>query len=189
MSDKSDRPNVVLPALGRLMRGDRSAVMAFAGTPNAVLRSLVPLSALPVVSALGPMSSGQLARGLAAACAGICSLLLPLIVTHLLARWWKVEPYWMRYATASNWCRLALAVISVVALVGGIGLLGIPTPDNPLPFLPMVATAFYGLWLHWFVAKHALRIGGLKAAFTVFAEGLCVVALFGVSIVVGRSSV
>jgi hypothetical protein len=85
-------------------------------------------------------------------------LLVAPVVTHALARAWGREAGWLRMATAFNWCQFALLVVMMIglfligAIIGRGGALMI-----------LAGLGFYALWLHWFLARHALGISASRA--------------------------
>ena len=88
--------------MARLARFRADGFAAFANTPQAVLNSLAPLLAFPLVGAVIGLSGGQ---GLAAAVdflATIVALVAPLVITHAFAARWGRLADWPRFAAASN---------------------------------------------------------------------------------------
>jgi hypothetical protein len=97
----------------------------------------------------------------------LCALLTPPVLTYELARLWRRETEWLRFATAMNWCQLvlpfvAMAILVVVGFCKAAGL-----SEQAANVLFAVCLGGYALWLHWFLARHGLAISGRRAALLV----------------------
>lgn len=159
----------------RLLRGDAAGIMQFGHTPRAFLLSLVPLIALPLVVAIATLASGAFLRGISDLAAAVCVLLLPPVISHVLAKRWNREAPWLRFATAFNWCQFGLSVLCMALLIG----LGIvfgsagaaPGSGGVVAVVALLCLGIigYGLWLHWFVARWGLGVSGGRAALVVVA--------------------
>jgi hypothetical protein len=102
----------------------------------------------------------------------LCALLAPPILSYEFARLWKREDAWLRYAVALNWCQLilpfvAIALLLVLSVLGAVGL-----PPEAANVLLALSLGGYELWLHWFLARHGLRLSGGRAALLVFGVNL-----------------
>ncbi len=157
----------VARALWRLGRGHADGLDGFNVTVAGFLASLLPLLLLALLMAAG--GAPDAARGLAGAVVG---LLAPPVLSHALAARWGREREWLRYAVAVNWCQWALPMLFAVLLLlaqlatgGGAG----AALAVRVAVLGLIA---YWLWLDWFIARHALRIPGGRAALLVFVVSL-----------------
>ncbi len=157
----------VARALWRLGRGHADGLDGFNATVAGFLASLLPLLLLALLMAAG--GAPDAARGLAGAVVG---LLAPPVLSHALAARWGREREWLRYAVAVNWCQWALPMLFAVLLLlaqlatgGGAG----AALAVRVAVLGLIA---YWLWLDWFIARHALRIPGGRAALLVFVVSL-----------------
>jgi len=154
------------PLFGILLLGrGRAAGMAqFGATPNAYLASLAPLVAFPLVGALLLILRGDPIEALTDFLEVICALLAPAVLSQALARFWRCEAAWLRYATAFNWCQWLMPLVLTLALiVFGIALqLGLPERAAGIGVVGVLA--LYALWLHWFVARHGLGLSGWRSA-------------------------
>lgn len=157
----------ILVGILRLARGRADGMAMFGSSVSHFTASLAPFIALPLVGGLlmfvaepgwGPV--GDLL-------ASWCAVLAPLVLSWELARLWGRQDQWLRYATAFNWCVWALPVAWMVLLVifsiaAQLGL------DVGVAQTAMQgALGFYALWLHWFIARHGLGLGGARAALLV----------------------
>ena len=177
----TDRPvsqpqkSSVLAGLFRLARGDASGIILFGHTPKAFLISLIPMITLPIVVGLTTLAGGEIARALSELAAAVCILLVPPVLSHMLARRWNREEQWLRFAVAFNWCQFALSVLCMSVLISisiVFGASGKAQGSNGVVtavVLFSVAIVGYGIWLHWFVGRAGLGVSRGRAAFLVFA--------------------
>jgi len=88
----------------------------------------------------------------------LCALLTPAVLSYELARIWRREAAWYRFATAFNWCEWILPLFAVLAMLPmSVAINAGVTPDAAsLLFILVLCT--YGLWLHWFLARKALAL-------------------------------
>jgi len=169
------KPRNTLIALARLLRGDRAAMALFDATPRGFLNSFIPLAALPVVAAVATLAKGDVPRALTDLLAAVCVLALPPVISHALARRWQREDRWLRFAVMFNWTQFGLSAL-FVAVLAMLGVLLGTSETEPATngivvavVLLCLAVLCYGLWLHWFIARHGLNLTRGQAAFVVFA--------------------
>ncbi|HKM64075.1 MAG TPA: hypothetical protein VJY39_16460 [Acidisphaera sp.] len=81
------------------------------------------------------------------------------VLSHGLVAALERGELWARYIAAWNWCNVVQQLLLVA--VGAIALVGVP--DVVTETLDL-AVFGWSLWLEWFTARHALRLGGLAAA-------------------------
>ena len=109
--------------------------------------------------------------------ATLCALLAPPVLSFELARLWGRQNAWLRFATAFNWCQWVIPVIGTLLLVvlGTLAALGLPrTVASAALVLGLVS---YGLWLHWFLARHGLGLSRVRAALLVLGVNFGTVLL------------
>ena len=155
-------PNILM-GIALVARGRPEGLAQFGSTPQSVLAALAPLLAFLLVGVL----LGLLGRNQDAVTveAGVCvGLLGPLVLSFEVARRWGRDAQWLRFATAFCWCQWAApvvlaAVLMLMALLMGIGFSGDAAAGTGIALM-----VSYGLWLNWFLARHALSITGLRAA-------------------------
>ena len=113
-------------------------------------------------------------------------MLVPPVLTHALARAWGREDAWLRFATAFNWCQWALPVVaSLILLVMGVGM-SLGLADRSASIGLILGLGFYGLWLHWFLARNALQLSGVRAALLVFGTNFgTIMAVLGPKLLLG----
>jgi hypothetical protein len=153
-----------------VLRFDAQAPQRFANTAEAARRSFVAgLLGMPIY--LLVMRGSLLA---VSPSPDVLSFLPPMLVFYVIewllwpnlmvgvCRWLACERFYCRYVAAYNWFALTqmvlmlpfqMAVLSPHAAMSGIALLG------------LVATVVFAVY-EWFIARHALSIGG-RAAFAV----------------------
>jgi hypothetical protein len=94
-----------------------------------------------------------------------------------VARLWRREAEWPRFATAFNWCQWAIPVLGSVLLV----VLGIMVtfglPQHTARWLVVLGLVSYGMWLHWFLARHGLGLSVVRAAVLVLGVNLVTVLI------------
>lgn len=143
-------------------------------TPRTVLISLAPLAVMGGFIALMLLPAGNGVQALRALFIITCALLAPMVVSHALARAFGREALWPRFAAAFNWCQwVIMAGVLAPALVVmnlAIALFGIPADTAGV--LTLLAVFAYTLALYWFLARHALRLPGGRAAVFVLLTNL-----------------
>lgn len=142
--------------------GRADALGLFLVTPRAFIASLLPLVIVPVLNGLITHRSPTVARLVLDLLTSVAALLVPPVLTHALAVLWGREPYWLRFAIAFNWCQLGLLLAAmtglfVVMIAGG----------GDLAILLIGVLGIYALWLHWFLARHALGLPPARSAMLV----------------------
>ena len=174
----SGRRPSILVGVGRLVRGRADGLRHFGNTGQAFLASLAPLIAFPLVgSILMVIGGGAGMPALSNLLATFCALLAPPVLSWWFARRWGREEQWPRFATAFNWCQWGIAAVAALLLLL-LGLLMAGGLPNRLAGLVFVFTLVgYGLWLHWFVARHGLALSGGRAALLVLGVNLGTAAL------------
>jgi len=160
-----------------LARGRADGLRQFGDTPSAFLASLAPLIAFPLVGAGLMLAQGGGLPALTALLSTFCALLAPPVLSYEPARLWRREGQWLRFATAFNWCQWAIPVLAAVLLTLVYPALAEAASTETAGVVVIAAVAGYALWLHWFLARHALMISGLRAALLVVLVNLCTVVL------------
>ena len=164
----------ILRGMALVARGRAEGLAEFGGNTQSFLASLAPLLAFPLVGALLLLVGGRAEAALSELLATLCVLLLPPVLSYEAARLWKREAQWARFATAFNWCYWLVPLLGTVLVF----LLGIANaaglPEHIGAILLVAGLSGYGLWLHWFLARHALQISGLRAALLVIGMNLAI---------------
>jgi hypothetical protein len=169
----------VLLGIFLVARGRSEGLLQFGDTPQAVLAALTPLAAFLLVGVLLAAVGGN--REAVTDVAGVSvGLLGPLVLSFEVARYWNRAAQWRRFATAFCWCQWAapmvLAVVLVVmAILMAIGFSGDAAAGTGVAFL-----FGYGLWLNWFLARHALDLTRWRAAaMVVIVNVLTIILIVG----------
>ena len=158
---------VVRVALGR-----RDALEQFAGTRQGFLASLAPLIAFPLVGSILLLLHGRGLSAIADLLSTIAVLLAPPVLSYEFARLWRREQYWLRFATAFNWCQWLLPMLaSVLLLILGALVQG-GLSEHAATMTLVIGLGCYGLWLHWFLARHGLALSPLRAVLLVLGVNL-----------------
>jgi hypothetical protein len=170
------RQSVVMGVL-LVARGRTDGIERFAATSQGFLSSLAPLLAFPLVGTLlGLMTDGAL-QSLSDFVMYLCALLTPAVLSYELARWWGRGELWLRFATAFNWCEWILPVVGCILMVPISVAMSAGLDSQTASLILLGCLAAYGLWLHWFLARHALSLSGPRAALLVFVVNLATVAV------------
>jgi hypothetical protein len=157
----------VLRGIARVACGRPDGIDQFAGTTRAFLASLAPLLAFPLVGTALLLLNGAGASAVADLLATVTVLLAPPVLSFELARLWGRQAQWLRFATAFNWCQWLLPVLaSVLLTILGAGLRA-GLPERAATAMLVIGLAGYGLWLHWFLARHGLALSRPRAAMLV----------------------
>ncbi len=171
-----ETPNVLLGVL-LLARGRADGFAAFGDSPQAFLASLAPLIAFPLVGGGLLLFGGDGLPALADMLATFCALLAPPVVSWWLARLWRREPRWLRFATAFNWCQWAIPAAAALMLLAVAALMAVGLPNQVAGVAVVFGMVGYGLWLHWFLARRGLDLPPGKAVLFVLAVNLATVAV------------
>lgn len=167
----------IVVGIMRLARGRADGLGQFGATREAFLASLAPLVAFPLVGGVLMLLGGGGLSALSDLLATICALVAPPVLSYEVARLWGRETAWLRYATAFNWCQWVIPVIGSLLLVMGGILAGLGLPRASASAGVVLGLVGYGLWLHWFLARHGLGLSGLRAVVMVLGVNFATVAL------------
>jgi hypothetical protein len=174
---KRPQSGSVMLGIMRLARGRADGLGQFGATRDAFLVSLAPLIAFPLVGGVLMLLGGGGLDALSELLATLCALLAPPVLSYEVARLWGREAAWLRFATAFNWCQWVIPVIgSVLLLVLGI-LIGLGMPRGLGRVVAVLGVVAYGLWLHWFVARHGLGLSVLRAGLMVLGVNIVTVII------------
>jgi hypothetical protein len=162
----------ILRGIVRVARGQADGIDQFSGTDQGFLASLAPLVALPLVGTFLLLLNGDGAPAITNLLATLAVLLAPPVLSFELARLWGRQVRWLRFATAFNWCQWLLPLLASVLLVTLSALLRAGLPEHAATAVLVMGVGGYGLWLHWFLARHGLALSRFRAALLVAAVNL-----------------
>lgn len=163
----------VLRGFAYLARFRREGFAYFAGTNVAMLNSLAPLIAFPLVGGALMLLRGGGIGAASDLLATVVALLAPLLIAHALAGRWGREDAWLRYAAAFNWCQWALPAAAVLLLVVlGIVMRVTGMSQNVAAVAFLAGLVGYGLALHYFLARHGLGLSAGRSVACVAAMNL-----------------
>jgi hypothetical protein len=171
------RTRNILLGIFRVATGRADGLAQFGDTSEAFVGSLAPLVAFPLVGALLMLGQGEGLAALTDLLATLCALLAPAVLSYEVARRWGRAASWTRFAVAFNWCQWAIPVLAVFLVVLAGFLLALGVPSNVGLVLVVAGLGGYGLWLHWFLARHGLRLGAVRAALLVAGVNLATILL------------
>ncbi|MGH7066548.1 MAG: hypothetical protein ACREEU_02065 [Acetobacteraceae bacterium] len=172
------QPPAILTGLTLLARGRPEGLVHFGNSAQHFLASLAPLVAFPLVGGFLLVIGGRPAGGIVSFLEAIAVLLAQPVISEALARRWGREELWLRYATAFNWCQWLMPALALALVVVGGMLLSLGLPPGWTAPLLLAGLVCYALWLQWFLARHGLELGGMRAA------GLVLLVNLGTAILV-----
>lgn len=162
----------VLVGILRIARGRSDGIGCFGATPQAFLSSLAPLIAFPLVgTALSLAHVGPL-RALTELAVTLCGLLAPAVISYEMARLWKRGDAWVRFATAFNWCEWILPIVACLVMLPLGVAMNAGLSETLASTVLILCLVFYGLWLHWFLARKALELSVARAILLVLVVNL-----------------
>jgi hypothetical protein len=82
---------------------------------------------------------------------------------------------WLQFATAFNWCEWTLPLLACVAMVPLSLAIAVGLDENAASLVLVGCLGFYGLWLHWFLARKALGLSVFRAVLMVLLVNLATV--------------
>ena len=160
----------VVQGLVLLGRGREEGLRHFEATPQGVLAGLAPWIAFLLVGGAMLVLRDHPLAGADLSALSLCSLLLPPVISQVLARAWRREAHWLRFATASLWCAWLMPLAYLVGLLLASVLLAAGLPAKAAPFALCGVLGGYWLWLHFFLARAGLQLTRLRASLLVAAE-------------------
>ena len=168
-------------AIGILMlaRGQAEGLRHFDGTRKSVLSALTPLLAFILVGTVLAVMTGAGTDTLSDLFGLAIGFLGQLVFSYEVARRWDRAADWLRFATAFCWCQWAgpLALAALLVAMAFMMAAGVPTETTAV--IGMVLLFGYGIWLHWFLARTALRLTALRAlALVLIVNALTSVLVF-----------
>jgi hypothetical protein len=180
-------PGGILTGMFRIARGRADGLACFGGSAQSYLSSLAPLIAFPLVGATLAMFTEGPRLALTDLAMTLCAILTPAVLSYELARLWKREGAWFRFATAFNWCEWTLPIVACVLMVPLSMAIGIGLDETSASLLLVSILALYGLWMHWFLARKALDLSALRAVVLVLVVNLgTVTAVMGPRLLVSE---
>ena len=154
----------VIVGIMRIARGRADGIGLFGSSARAYLSSLAPLVAFPLVGAVTAIYSDGPRQALTDLAMMLNALLTPAVVSYELARLWKREEFWARFATAFNWCEWILPVLACLLLIPLSLAIALGLNERTAGSVWIGCLGLYGIWLHWFLARNALGLSGFRAA-------------------------
>jgi hypothetical protein len=178
-SARGQRPATgsIVVGIMRLARGRADGLQQFGATRDAFLASLAPLVAFPLVGGVLMLLGGGGLAALSDLLATLCALVAPPVLSFEVARLWGKEASWLRYATAFDWCQWAIPVLGSVLMVGFGALAAFGLPASMARWMVVLGLVGYGMWLHWFLARHGLGLSATRAALLVMGVNLVTVLI------------
>ena len=168
-SPRGRQASSVIRGLALLGRGRAEGFEYFEGSRDAFLAGLSPQIGFLLVASALLLAGHPSVAALSLVLLLFCAVLLPPVISHAMARLWRRDERWRRYATASVWSVWLIVPAYVPALLLTSILLQVGVGRLAAVQAAMLLVMGYFLWLQWFMARRGLGIGGFKAALTVAA--------------------
>lgn len=147
----------------QIARGRPGGIEQFGATPEAFVASFAPLVLIQVAQSAWLLSRGDPGGAVWNLIVSVVPLLTAPVLSHALARGLGREAEWLRYAVAYNWSVVAIPLSMVVLVPATVLFAAFGFPAGTAALAIAVALATYLMWLHWFVARHALALPGWRA--------------------------
>jgi hypothetical protein len=149
-----------------LAAGRRRALDQFGGSVQAVLASLAPLIAFPLVAAALLVIAHRPRLAATFLLAALCDVLLAPVIADAFCGLWNRRPAWGRYVTVTNWAQWLVGFVSIALLLAAGALpAGIARPE----LLWAIAVRLYEAWLQYFLARNALGLSRGRAVLLTLA--------------------
>jgi hypothetical protein len=162
----------ILRGIARVALGKPDGLQQFPATVQGFLISLVPLLAFPLAGTWLLLLNGEGLSAITSLLGTVTVLLAAPVLSFEFARLWHREPYWLRFATAFNWCQWLLPLLACALLIVLAGLVHIGLSQHAATGILLLVMGAYGLWLHWFLARHGLALSPLRAVVLVLGVNL-----------------
>ena len=143
----------VIAGILLLARFRAEGFAAFGTTTLAFMNSLAPMLAITLVTSLRPLLAGNARQLGLHVMTSLIALLGPAVL-------------WLRYIGAFNWCQSVITLVTVV-LILLLAAGGNPAEGMGGLVAAIAAVLIYWIAVCWFMARHGLEIGRLKAVLAV----------------------
>ncbi|MCQ8279472.1 hypothetical protein NFI95_13585 [Acetobacteraceae bacterium KSS8] len=164
---RRSRAGQIVRGLMLLGTGRAEGLAYFGNGRDAFLGALAPPVAFLIVYGAAILLAQPSLAGLCVVLLFLCGILLPPVLSHLMATLWKRAELWPRYATASIWSNLLLPVAYLPALLLASAVMAFGLDQRVATAVASLAFLAYALWLQWFVAWRGLNLSPLRAVVTV----------------------
>lgn len=169
MTPRQTPPGNLLAGLTRLVLFNRSGFAAIGSTTQAFLSSLAPLIAFVSVGTVLDVLGLGWRLGLGDGLQTLCVVLGQPVASNLFARLWRREDRWLRYATAMNWCQVAIPVLGAVFLAAAAVFGSASASPRTLVMAAFSAVFVYAVVLNWFLAWRGLDLSPWRAVLFLLA--------------------
>jgi hypothetical protein len=164
----------VLRGVLLLATGQAAGIAEFGASTDALLASLAPLIAFPLVLSLLVGLQGQPGAALVSFLAQISGFLAVSVLTQGFAAWARRDALWVRTATALNWSFWLIVPLVLVADGVRAMLVAAGAPPRTAFNILMAALGVYLFWYHWFTVRQGLKVKFMAAAGIVLVTNLVV---------------
>lgn len=140
-----------------------AGIQAFTGSKQAFLNSLAPLLAMPVVGFLLLAVQGKLLDAVSNLLLAVVILLAPVAASHLVAKWWRREGLWLRFAVALNWCQWVITAVAMLMMAAAGVAVQAGVPQQIALLVLVVGCLGYAISLQVFLAHVGLAMSRARA--------------------------
>jgi hypothetical protein len=167
----------VLKGVLLLARGKASGIAEFGGSPDALLASLAPLIAFPLVLTVLAGLNGQPEAAFIAFLSQLSICLAVSVITQGFAAWAGREALWVRTATALNWSFWFVIPLMFLADTVRSFLVSAGVPQMVAFDLLIFALGIYLFWYNCFTVRAGLQVKAIAAVGIVIITNLVVALL------------
>jgi hypothetical protein len=167
----------VLKGVFLLARGKAAGIAEFGNSNDALLASLAPLIAFPLVATLLIGLEGQPESAIESFLSRLCVVLAVSVTTQALAAVAKREALWVRTATALNWSFWLIIPLLLMAGFTGAVMVSAGMSQMVAIYILISAMGAYLFWFNWFTVRCGLQVGIIQALGIVVMTNMIVLLL------------
>ena len=175
----------IIQGLALLGRFRKDGFARFEASAQGFLASLAPWIAFLLVGGVLLAFEGKPLEAATDVAVVTCWLLVPSVVSQLVASAFRRDQRWLRYATATTWCEWLMLPVYAAALLAASICMAAGLPPHVAAFVLLGVMGIYWLCLHVFLARSGLDLSPARAVVLVVAVIATDTALFAAGHAVG----
>ncbi len=175
----------IVHGLALLGRFRKDGFARFEASSQGFLASLAPWVAFLLVGGVLLALEGKPVEALTDVAVLACWLLVPPVVSQLVAAAFRRDDRWLRYVTATTWCEWLMLIVYLASLL--LVSLGMEAglPPHTAPVVLIGVMGLYWICLHLFLARFGLDLSPVRSVVVVVAVIAADAALLAAGHVVG----
>ena len=118
---------------------------------------------MPVVGFLLLAVQGRLLDAVSNLLLAVVILLAPVAASHLVAKWWRREGLWLRFAVALNWCQWVITAVAMLMMAAAGVAVQAGVPQQIALLVLLVGCLGYAISLQVFLAHIGLAMSRARA--------------------------